>query len=264
MAGKPKRGIDFSPWDVHILEDDTKLDELIEAQSWDGFGIYFYLCQKAYATEGYFYRWSYANAATTARRMGGGIRSETVKQVVSLCLRIGLFDKELFDRESVLTSKGLQRRYMTAIQKRSYKTVDHRYWLLNDEESKGFVVVQQDTDSLPEDAQVLPEDTTKKSKVKKSNSYSESGAAFPPALEEVRRYAAKIENGGNTEELAGKFYSYYQKTGWKTKNGAPITDWKGTLHHWLNTEKEKAIRKKEVPKSDNAAAYQSFIYNLDE
>lgn len=178
MAGKPKRSIDFAGWRVDIFENDTKIDELIDGQGWIGFSVYFYLCQKAYASDGYFYRWSYANAATTARRMGGGIRSETVKQVVALCLRIGLFDKRLFDREGVLTSRGIQRRYMVAIEKRSFKEVERKLWLLNEDESKG-VVVPEDGYSLPEDGYSLPENNTKESKEKKSK-VNESKAEDSP------------------------------------------------------------------------------------
>lgn len=174
MSGKPKAGISYAGWDTDIFENDTKIDELIDAQGWIGFSIYFYLCQRAYASDGYFYRWSYANAATTARRMGGGIRAETIKAVVATCLQIGLFDRSLFDRIGVLTSKGIQRRYMEAIQKRSYKRVDHNIWLLNAEESKGLNVCTLNDDSLPEDGDSLPEDAPKsksnKTKLKESKS----------------------------------------------------------------------------------------------
>ena len=129
MAGKPKQGLDYAGWDVHLFDDDNRIDELLDSQGWLGFSIYFYLCQKAYATDGYFYRWSYSNSATTARKMGGGVKSETVKQVVSLCLRIGLFDNRLFDKEGILTSKDMQERYMIAVEKRSEKgrTIEPKY-----------------------------------------------------------------------------------------------------------------------------------------
>ena len=173
MAGKPKRSIDFAGWRTDIFENDTKIDELIEAQGWIGFSIYFYLCQKAYASDGYFYRWSYTNAATTARRMGGGIRSETIRQVVGLCLQIGLFDKRLFDREGILTSRGIQRRYIDAIQKRSFKEVEGKLWLLNEKESEGLIVV--------------PGRATKESKVKESKvKERETDDPFPlPAPEQL-------------------------------------------------------------------------------
>lgn len=149
MAGRrPKRGIEFSGWDVGIFDNDTKIDALLEAQGWFGFSIYFYLCQKAYASDGYFYRWSYANAATTARRMGGGIGSETVTQTVDTCFRIGLFDKRLFEWGSVLTSKGIQRGYAMAIQNRRIKTVEKQLWLLDPEETKGFGITVEDVDLL--------------------------------------------------------------------------------------------------------------------
>ena len=167
MSGKPKAGISYAGWNTDIFENDTKIDELIDAQGWIGFSIYFYLCQRAYASDGYFYRWNYANAATTARRMGGGIRAETIKAVVATCLQIGLFDRSLFDRVGVLTSKGIQRRYMEAIQKRSYKRVDHNIWLLNVEESKGLDVCTLNGDSLPEDD---PKSKSNKSKLYQSKS----------------------------------------------------------------------------------------------
>ena len=148
MGRARKKSIDFAGWDVHIFDGDTKIDKLIDAQGWFGFSIYFFLCQKAYASEGYFYRWSYDDSATTARRMGGGIGSETVEQTVATCLQIGLFDKRLFDREGVLTSRGIQRRYAAAIQSRDIKTVNSAYWLLDEIESKGLSIVPENAENL--------------------------------------------------------------------------------------------------------------------
>ncbi len=192
MAGKPKQGIDFAGWNVDIFDNDTKIDELLDAQGWIGFSIYFYLCQKAYGSDGYFYRWSFANAATTARKMGGGISSETVKQTVSVCLRIGLFDKGLFDK-GILTSRGIQRRYAKAVEKRSYRSVQAEYWIIPPAESGNVIVVQQNEHSLPENGDSLPEngDFRPQSKVNKSivnkstgNEDEEMGAGdcfHPPA-----------------------------------------------------------------------------------
>lgn len=100
MAGQPKRGLDFAAWDVHLFDDDERFDVLIDAQGWDSFGV-FLVCTKAYATNGYYYEWrEETSAATIAKRMSGGIKSDTVNQVVKLCLRIGLFDNGLFDRRA--------------------------------------------------------------------------------------------------------------------------------------------------------------------
>ena len=69
MGRPPKRNLNYSTWDVDVLENDTSIDALIDAQGPAGFYVYFALCQKAYATDGYFYRWGYDNAASTARKL---------------------------------------------------------------------------------------------------------------------------------------------------------------------------------------------------
>ena len=177
MAGQPKRGLDFAAWDVHLFDDDERFDVLIDAQGWDGFGVFFWICTKAYATNGYYYEWrEETSAATIAKRMSGGIKSDTVNQVVKLCLRIGLFDNGLFDRESILTNKMMQERYMYAIEKRSVRgrTINRLYWLLKAEEAKAYIVI-------PENEHNLSENDTKKSKVKESKVNRNNYYAMPSA-----------------------------------------------------------------------------------
>ena len=146
MAGRPpKRGIDYAGWSVDIFDNDTKIDKLLDAHGWCGFGIYFYLCQRAYGGEGYFYRWGYDDCASTSRKMGGGIGSGTVRETVGYCLQIGLFDQELFDRWGILTSRGIQRRYWEVVKARDVRTVISDYWLLQDEECKGLIKLPLNT-----------------------------------------------------------------------------------------------------------------------
>lgn len=249
MARKPKRSIDFAGWRTDIFENDTKIDALIEAQGWIGFAIYFYLCQKAYASDGYFYRWSYANAATTARRMGGGIGSETIRQVVGLCLQIGLFDKRLFDRESILTSKGIQRHYIIAIQKRAFKEVEEKLWLLNEEESESVIVVPESTDSLPENGDSLPENTTKESKGKESKekeSKEEETAApsHAPSAHDALVYDYGSEN---VERYTERVRSWY------AEKGKSLPDPDATVRKWLEQDG--------VPKIDHSIDKYKFVIN---
>lgn len=138
MAGRPKAGLDYAGWSVNIFDGDTKIDKLLDAQGWIGFSIYFFLCQMAYKFDGYFYRWCFDDSSTTARRMGGGLRAKSVEETVRYCLQIGLFDQRLFDEWNILTSKGIQRRFLSAIQGRRVKSVIADYWLLEDEESNGL------------------------------------------------------------------------------------------------------------------------------
>lgn len=143
MAGKPKKRIDYAGWSVDIFSNDTKIDKLLDAQGWVGFGIYFYLCQMAFGSEGYFYEWCYDLCATTARKMGGGVGAGTVKETVDYCLQIGLFDKGLFDRWGVLTSRGIQNSYVAVLKskKRIGTVLIKDYWLLENDEDDYYQVV---------------------------------------------------------------------------------------------------------------------------
>lgn len=190
MAGRPKKRIDYAGWSVDIFSNDTKIDMLIDAQGWSGFGIYFYLCQMAFGNEGYFYEWGYALCATTARKMGGGIGSGTVKETVDYCLQIGLFDKGLFDRWGVLTSRGIQKSYVIVLKSKNRTGTEliEDYWLLDNKKElkcQGVVFVQKNkgkigvnTNSLRENTNSLGENdhslTQKESKGKerKVNKYN--------------------------------------------------------------------------------------------
>ena len=175
MARPAKRGIDYAGWDVGLFDNDEKIIRLLAAQGWLGFSVFFYICQKAYATEGYYYQWSDASPDIIAYKMGGGIRPETVDQTVKTCLRLGLFDDRLFV-EGVLTGRCIQRRYAEAIKKRDDRTVRKDYWLFEEDEkeSKGLTFITPKGNSRPgnaaqasfrgENPGFLPGNDTKESK----------------------------------------------------------------------------------------------------
>lgn len=263
MAGQPKRGLDFAAWDVHLFDDDERFDVLIDAQGWSGFGVYFFICTKAYATNGYYYEWrEETSAATIAKRMSGGIKSDTVNQVVKLCLRIGLFDDGLFDRERILTNKMMQERYMYAIEKRSERgrTINRLYWLLKTEETKAYIVIPENEHNLSENDHNLSENDTKESKVKKSKVNINNNCAMPSAeaadtagenifitlpLNDKSKYQVSVFDIRHYKELYPAVDVEQQlrsMLGWleanpnrrKTKNGI-----KGFITKWLNKVQDR-------------------------
>ena len=140
MSGRPlKENLDFSSWDVSILDNDEKIDMLIDAQGIGAFTIYFYLCQKAYGSKGYYLDWSFSRCATIARRLGKGASAEYVKNVVEMCFQCGLFEKRLFELHGILTSRGIQKRYLPVAKARTTQQIVFDYWLLDENESAGLV-----------------------------------------------------------------------------------------------------------------------------
>lgn len=144
MARPVKRNLSYSTWDVDVLENDNEIDELIDAQGPAGFYVYFALCQKAYATDGYFFRWGYGNAASTARKLGGGLKSAQVRAIVELCLSLGFWDKTLFTQHGILTSRAIQSRYLDGIARRTGPIeICLEYWLLEPKPVAGLVFVHK-------------------------------------------------------------------------------------------------------------------------
>lgn len=238
MPGTPKKGLDYVGWATDIFDNESSpIDELLDSQGWVGFGIYFFLCQRASGTDGYFYRWNYSNAPSTARKMGGGIKSETVKQVVSLCLQNGLFDNGLFVREGILTNRTIQERFMLAVEKRSRtaRTINEKYWLLKKEETKAYIVVPENAHSLPENAHSLPENDTKESKVKESKvkERERGGAPLTPEQEKLL-----IDEYGKANVAA-----YRQKLDrWKAKKNITSCNEFELLARWLTEDKPQAAQ----------------------
>lgn len=199
MARPPKKGIDYSGWSVSIFDNDTKIDKLLDAQGWTGFGIYFYLCQRAYGGEGYFYQWCYDDCASTSRKMGGGIGAGTVKETVDYCLQIGLFDKGLFDRWGVLTSRGIQRRYWEVVKERDVRSVISDYWLLRDDECKGLLKTPLNP-SFPERNPSFPE---------RNPNFPERNPSFP-GIKESKLNKSKVKQRERLRRIED-FISAYPK-----------------------------------------------------
>ena len=177
MSGVPKIGIDFAGWNVHIFDNDPKIDKLLCSKGWIGFSIYFWLCMKAYGTDGYFYRWCFDDCASTARKMGSGISACTVYETVDYCLQISLFDKGRFAKWGILTSRGIQRRYWCVLQKRRVKKVYREFWMLDDEECASLVKVDlkkdlQIADTYLHDANTYSQTADEESKVNNSKLYN--------------------------------------------------------------------------------------------
>lgn len=228
MSGTPKRGLDYSGWSTDIFDDETNnIDGLLSEYGWDGFGVYFYLCQRAFGVNGYYYEWGFENAASTARRVGCGVTAKTVREVVSACLELGLFDKAMFTNYKILTNHMIQERFMYAVDKRapSGRTVDGRYWLLSPAQTKAHILFKEkagaadnekhslpeNSHSLPEDEHSLSENATKERKVKDRKAKdskstvgcAEPAAAAPPAADkngfDFGLNAGVIENIGNSK-----------------------------------------------------------------
>lgn len=128
MARPIKQGLDYFPLDVDIDADD-KIAIIEALHGIEGFGIIIKLLMKIYK-EGYFYEWNKREQILFAKRVNVDINQVNV--VVNEAINEGLFNKNLFDQHKILTSKGIQKRYLEAIKRRKEVTFIKDFYLIED------------------------------------------------------------------------------------------------------------------------------------
>lgn len=159
-----KSGIDYFPLDVAL---DEKF-ELIEAEfGLTGFGVVVKLLQKIYGGQGYYVEWTNEVALLFAKRVGlsGGVVSE----IVEASVKRGIFDKTLYDKYHILTSKGIQKRYFEAVGRRKSVEVEGAYLLVNTADfSKNASIAVKNVDIFPKNADISQQSKVEESRVEES------------------------------------------------------------------------------------------------
>lgn len=127
MARPKKEGLDYFPLDVDTDQDDKIA--LIEAKyGMTGFAVVIKLFMKIYK-EGYFYKWGEKEHLLFSSRVNVDIN--TVSDIVNDCIKWGLFNQNIYESEKILTSEGIQKRYMDAVTRRKEVTFYQKYLLIN-------------------------------------------------------------------------------------------------------------------------------------
>lgn len=159
-----KSGIDYFPLDVTL---DEKF-ELIEAEfGLTGFGVVVKLMQKIYGGQGYYVEWTKEVALLFAKRIGLG--GNAVSEIVSASIARGIFDKTLYEKYQILTSKGIQKRYFEAVGRRKSVEVESAYLLVDVTHfSKNVNILCKNADIFTKNAYISQQSRVKESRVKES------------------------------------------------------------------------------------------------
>jgi len=129
LARPQKEGLDYFPLDTDIAEDEKIL--YLEAETGlEGFAIYVKLLSTIYRNS-YYMMWTETQLSIYSRRFF--VDKNTLSTVVSVCKNIGLFDKNLFEKYQILTSHGIQSRYLMALERRSSIKMIDEFCLLDKE-----------------------------------------------------------------------------------------------------------------------------------
>jgi len=126
MARPQKEGLDYFSLDVAMDQDDKVV--LVEAKhKITGFAVLIKLLMKIYK-EGYFYMWTEREQLLFSSRINVDINN--VVEVVNDCIKWGLFNSSLYEKYQILTSCGIQKRYIEATKRRKEITLIHEYLIV--------------------------------------------------------------------------------------------------------------------------------------
>ena len=134
MVRPRKAGIDYFPIDVYMDQDDKV--QMIEAiHGIAGFGLLVRLLMKIYQ-EGYYYEWTEKEQILFSKRVNVDINE--VNTFINSCIKWEVFNPKIYEKYKILTSKGIQKRFLEAAKRRNSITLIKEYLLLHSDDMKDF------------------------------------------------------------------------------------------------------------------------------
>ena len=130
LARPIKDGVDYFPKDTDFYSDDKV--RLLRAE-FGAKGMYMidYLLCEIYRKNGYFLKWDKKQLFLVSDGAGCGCTPEYISEFISGCIRCSFFDQRVFNMFGVITSAGIQRRYMRMLNSRTSITIIKEYFLLD-------------------------------------------------------------------------------------------------------------------------------------
>lgn len=171
MSNPSKNGLSYYNIDTDIFQD-IKIKRLLKTFGAKGFLIYMFILTEIYRDKGCFIEWDINTAFNVSAELD--VSENLVTEVVNFCCVVGLFDKELFANEGILTSKSIQYRWekITKNAKRlinKVSQINERYSVIPEETRK----TPEDYRKTPEEMRKTPEEIDKERKERKKRKEKE-------------------------------------------------------------------------------------------
>lgn len=130
MARPTKEGLEYFPIDVTMFTPTDDKTYYIEAKhGMEGVGLLIKLLQLIYGNNGYYRKWSDKETLIFSKQTGTDI--SVIKNLIDDCINEGIFNKALFDQYGIFTSRGIQKRYLAATDRRKDVKIFTEYLLVD-------------------------------------------------------------------------------------------------------------------------------------
>lgn len=169
MGRPPKEGLDYFP---HRITPNTKF-ALIEAEfGIIGYVVYYKLLERIHGEKGYYMEWNndvallFKRDICPDREKGGNVVSE----IVTACLRRGIFNNEMYKKHKILTSEQIQDDFKRG-KRGAISRIKQEYLLLSVPESEVFATETGVFDTeTGENIETIPQNKQNKNKQNKTKS----------------------------------------------------------------------------------------------
>ena len=126
MARPIKPGLDYFPFDTSL---DRKFEILEAKHGLNGYGIIVKLLQRIYGENGYYLEFGEIDALLLGSRYG--LSPEDVLSYVDTAVELGIFNGGMYQSYAILTSHGIQLRFIKCAERRKRIDMKQEYLLLS-------------------------------------------------------------------------------------------------------------------------------------
>lgn len=215
MARPIKEGLDYFPLDVAIDRDD-KLVVVIGKYGMLGFGVVIRLMMEIYKN-GYYYNWTEREQYAFSNKINVDIN--TIINVINECIKWGFFHQKLFESHSILTSQGIQKRFLIATNRRVKTAIEKEYCLIiqkvtvsnnpDIEDINGVIDNNVSTESTQKKRKEIKVNKIKEKTSTRQLKYAEDSSPYRLALYLHKKIMEHAEDSG-----VGHFFKKTNLQGW--------------------------------------------------
>lgn len=259
MARPIKTGLNYFPLDVDIFND-RKVALVSAAYGLKSEAIIIRLLTMIFRNS-YYIEWSDEDVLLFLKTLNGEIDLTYLKNVVNELIERKFFDKTIYENHKVLTSKGIQKRFVKACQIGNRKVIEIERDLdlmgFNTDETRVSSGINLEETPINSEETPINSEFSTQSKVKKSKveEVENSKVNERPTIDQVIDFATEWNIPENT---AKEFYFHYEAQGWVTSGNNPRSfQWQSKLRQWYLNEVKQYSSNYNKSKADSVPEFKT-------
>lgn len=226
--GRPtKQGIDYFPLDVGFFTD-LKVRKVSRSCGSKSTSILICLLCNIYRNNGYYLVWDQDMPFVIADEIG--VSEEDVNEVVVKALQVGFFNNEIYEKCNILTSAGIQKRYILATYQRKERQLNEEYLVFH---TNNQINCANNKVNCTESTQIKENKNKKENNTKVLQKKSETRFS-PPTIDQIKEYICSNKYNVDAE----RFFNFYQSKGWYVGKNK-MKDWKAAVRTWVRGGNDK-------------------------